>query len=125
MFITCQGDPAEATHCGVYNQGDTVMAKVNLNEIKDQLSSRGRAPYENPELLAEMKALDPEVDGDAFICEISQGDPTSEDYTNHKAMWRGRAETLAEKAGIDISVQGLSTGLMVVSLAKRKARKRK
>jgi len=94
------------------------MPKVNLNDLKGQLSSRGRAPYENPELEAEIMSLDPAIDGDATIYEGSQGDPSSEDYTNHKAMWRGRAETIADKNGIAISVQWLTTGQMVISLAK-------
>jgi hypothetical protein len=33
-------------------------------------------------------------------------------------MWRGRAETIADKNGIAISVQWLTTGQMVISLAK-------
>jgi hypothetical protein len=53
------------------------MPKVNLNDLKGQLSSRGRAPYENPELEAEIMSLDPAIDGDATIYEASQGDPTS------------------------------------------------
>jgi hypothetical protein len=36
----------------------------------------------------------------------------------NKAMWRGRAEGLADKNGVAISVQWLTTGQMVISLAK-------
>ena len=94
------------------------MAKINLSDLVGELKGRGRAPYENPALEAEIKELDPAIDGDAFVCELAQGNPDDEDYTHHKAMWRGRAETIADKKGIAISVQWLTTGQMVISLAK-------
>ena len=72
------------------------MAKINLSDLVGELKGRGRAPYENPALEAEIKELDPAIDGDAFVCELAQGNPDDEDYTNHKAMWRGRAEKIAE-----------------------------
>jgi hypothetical protein len=40
-------------------------------------------------------------------------------------MWRGRAEKIAEKNNIAISVQWTSTGRMIVSLVKPKKAKAK
>ena len=101
------------------------MAKINLSDLVGELKGRGRAPYENPALESEIKELDPAIDGDAFVCELAQGNPDDEDYTNHKAMWRGRAEKIAEKNNIAISVQWTSTGRMIVSLVKPKKAKAK
>lgn len=93
------------------------MAKVNLKDIQSRLVKRGRDAYENPELSAELMALTP-TEGDAFIFEPAQGDPTADDYTNHKNLWRNRVSSVAERLGIPdgaLSIQWTTDGEMVVS----------
>lgn len=94
--------------------------KVNLKDIQARLVKRGREAYENPELVAELLALDASIADDAFLFEDATfiGDMTSEKYTNHKNAWRGRVSSLATRYlgdAVEISVQWTDAGEMVVS----------
>ena len=101
------------------------MAKINLSDLVGELKGRGRAPYSDPALEQELLALDPAIDGDAFVWDIAQGNPNDDDYTNHKAKYRGRVETIAERNNVAVSVQWTTDGRCVVSLAKPAKGKRK
>lgn len=93
------------------------MAKVNLRDIQAKLVKRGRDPYTNPELDNELLALTSD-EGDAFIFEPAQGNPSAEDYVNHKNQWRNRVSSVAERLGIpdgSLSIQWTTEGEMVVS----------
>lgn len=99
--------------------------KVNLKEIQSRLVKRGRDAYENPELVAELLALDPSTPDDAFLFEEAtfEGEcvSTNEEYTNHKNTWRNRVNSLATRHlgdEVEISVQWTDTGEMVVSFRK-------
>ena len=101
------------------------MAKINLSDLVGELKGRGRAPYSDPAFEQELLALDPAIDGDAFVWDIAQGNPNDDDYTNHKAKYRGRVEKVAETNGIAVTVQWTSDGRCVVSLMKRKGKSKK
>ena len=99
--------------------------RVNLSEITN-LVKRGREAYIDPKLTDDIKSLDASVAGDAFIYEEAQGDPSDEDFVNHKNTWRNRVAKCAELVERECSVQWTETGEMIVSLkpvkVKRKAR---
>jgi hypothetical protein len=100
-------------------QGITTM-KVNLKDIQTRLVKRGRDAYENPELVAELLALDASIADDAFLFEDATfgGDLKSDEYTNHKNAWRNRVSSLATRYlgdAVEISVQWTDAGEMVVS----------
>ncbi len=99
--------------------------KINLSQISN-LVKRGRDAYIDPDLTADITALDPSVIGDAFIYELAQGNPSDEDFVNHKNTWRNRVSKCAELAERECSIQWTTDGDMIVSLkptkVKRKAR---
>lgn len=93
--------------------------KVNLNDIKAQLVKRGRDAYQNEELEAELTALDPDTEGDAFLFPEAtfEGDTSTEAYINHKNLWRNRVQGMADRLEIGkLSVNWTIQGEMVVSL---------
>ena len=95
------------------------MAKVNLKEIQSRLVKRGRDAYVNPELSAELLALTPD-ESDAFLFEEAtfSGDTASEEYVNHKNLWRNRTNSVASACGIpdkSLSIQWTIDGEMIVS----------
>ena len=95
--------------------------KINLNEVTN-LVKRGRGEYENPDLVADILALDASIDGDAFVFELATGDPSDDEFVNHKNTWRNRVAKCAEQADREVSIHWTTEGEMVVSLkpAKRK-----
>ncbi len=99
--------------------------KVNLSQINN-LVKRGREAYIDPDLTADIQALDPSVIGDAFIYELAQGNPSDDDFVNHKNTWRNRVAKCAELVARECSVQWTTDGEMIVTLkpvkVKRKAR---
>lgn len=97
--------------------------KVNLNDIKDDLVKRGKPPYENPTLEADIKSLDPSVEGDAFIWGEATVTLTAskEKVQAEKMKYRNRALGVSEKCGISITIGWHSTGQMIISLAKSDA----
>jgi len=99
--------------------------KVNLSDITN-LVKRGREAYIDPKLTADIKALDPSAVGEAFIYEEAQGNPSDEDFVNHKNTWRNRVTKCAEEVNRECSIQWTTDGEMVVSLkvvkSKRKPR---
>lgn len=99
------------------------MPKVNLSEIQSRLVKRGRDAYENENLRAELLALNPSDPNDAFQFDEATfvGDPQSDEYTNHKNLWRNRVSSLATRylpAGSEMSVQWTDACEMIVSLRK-------
>ena len=103
------------------NTGDRTSGtnkKVNLNLIKADLVKRGKPPYENPTLLADILALDPTVEGDAFLWEEAKValKGTKEKVQAEKMKYRNRALSVSDKCGIPIAINWTSEGEMVISL---------
>jgi hypothetical protein len=91
--------------------------KVNLKDIQDKLVKRGRDAFQDEILEAELLALDPNTEGDAFIYEAGQGNPNASDYVAHKNKVRGRVASVAGRYSLKVSIQWLTTGECVVTLA--------
>lgn len=94
-----------------------VNQKVNLSEIKNQLVKRGKPPYENPVLAQDISEIDPTDPTDAFIWNEATVN-LNQDQTkvqSEKMKFRNRAESVAEKLGIDIQINWLDNGQMVIS----------
>ena len=97
--------------------------KINLSDIQSLIVGRGRKPYENAELLAEIEAIDPNDPNDGIIWEDAQGNPEDEEYVNHKSKFRSRAEAVAEQIGREISTVWLADGRLVIKLKTGKNKK--
>lgn len=97
--------------------------RVNLNDIKADLVKRGKPPYENPTLEADILSLDPTVEGDAFYWGEATVNLTAskEKVQAEKMKYRNRATSVSEKCGVSISIGWHSTGQMIISLAKADA----
>ena len=99
--------------------------KINLSDIQGLIVTRGRKPYENAELLADIMSLDPS-DADQALCwEEAQGDPSDDEYSLHKAKFRSRAEAVATQAGVEISTTWLTDGRLVIKLKPSKKKSSK
>jgi hypothetical protein len=94
--------------------------KINLSDIQGLVVTRGRKPYENAELLADIKSLDASDPNEAICWEEAEGDPSDEEYNLHKAKFRSRAEAVADTAGVEISTTWLTDGRMVIKLKPKK-----
>jgi hypothetical protein len=90
--------------------------KINLSDIQSLVVGRGRKPYENAELLADIQAIDANNPDDGIIWEDAQGNPEDDEYVNHKSKFRSRAEAVAEQIGREISTVWLSDGRLVIKL---------
>lgn len=91
--------------------------KVNLSEIKSQLVKRGKPPYENPTLAKDIQDIDPTDPTDAFIWSEATVNLNQEQtkVQSEKMKFRNRAESVAEKLGIEIQINWLDNGEMVIS----------
>ena len=102
------------------NAGETtnkVNRKINLAEIQSQMVKRGKPPYLNPVLATDIMALNPNEIGDAFVwgeatVNLNQ-DPAK--IQSEKMKFRNRAESVSEKLGIEIQINWLESGQMVIS----------
>jgi hypothetical protein len=92
--------------------------KVNLNSIKANLVKRGKPPYENPVLQADILSLDPAVEGDAFYWSeaIVNLSAPQEKVQAEKMKYRNRALSVAEKCGVVIAINWQDDGKMIISL---------
>ena len=97
------------------------MKKVNLNDIKANLVTRGRHPFSDVELETAIKALDATVEGDAFI--YVECDPTAEDYSAVKAKYRNRVTTVSGQLNIAVTAMWTLDGELVVGLKTGKKKK--
>ena len=102
------------------NAGETpkkVNQKVNLSEIQAKLVKRGKPPYENPVLATDILSLDPNEIGDAFVWSEATVNlnQDSKKVQAEKMKYRNRAESVSEKLGIEIQVNWLDDGRMVIS----------
>lgn len=91
--------------------------KVNLSDIKGQLVKRGKPPYENPELVALINEIDPTDPDDGFIwgeatVNLNQN---AKEIQKDKMRFRNRAESIAEQMEIEIQINWLDDGQMVIS----------
>ena|GEM_PF-1346026 len=115
IVITSQAIPLDT------ERKELVMLKVNLNDIKANLVTRGRHPFTDIELEKAIKALDPKVDGDAFI--YAECDPTDENYIAVKAKYRNRVTTVSGQLGIAVTALWTVDGQLVVGLKQVKKKK--
>lgn len=102
------------------NAGDPtkkVNRKINLSEIQAKLVKRGKPPYENPVLATDILSLDPNEIGDAFIWSEATVNLNQEQtkVQAQKMKFRNRAESVSEKLGIEIQINWLDDGQMVIS----------
>jgi len=91
--------------------------KINLSEIQAKLVKRGKPPYENPVLATDILSLDPNEIGDAFVWTEATVN-LNQDSTKvqaEKMKYRNRAESVSEKLGIEIQINWLDDGRMVIS----------
>lgn len=99
--------------------------KVNLNDITN-LVKRGRDKFSDPQLVADILSLDATIEGDGFYYGEAQGNPSDEDFVNHKNTWRNRVAKCAEEANRECSVFWDEDGQMIVTLKPvKKKRSRK
>jgi hypothetical protein len=96
--------------------------KVNLNNIKANLVKRGKPPYENPVLQADILSLDPAVEGDAFFWSEATVNLTApqDKVQAEKMKYRNRALSVADKCGVTIAINWLDDGKMIISLGQAK-----
>jgi len=92
--------------------------KVNLKDIQSRLVKRGRDAFQDPILEADLLALDPANEDDAFIYEAGQGNPDDDNFVAHKNKVRNRVISMAKTHSLDPSIQWTDLGECVVSLAK-------
>ncbi len=97
------------------------MKKVNLNDIKANLVTRGRHPFTDVELETAIKALDSTIEGDAFI--YVECDPTADDYSAVKAKYRNRVVTVSGQLNIAVTAMWTIDGQLVVGLKTGKKKK--
>jgi hypothetical protein len=91
--------------------------KVNLSDIKGKLVKRGKPPYENPTLKALINEIDPTDPDDAFIWDEATVNLNQEQakVQKDKMRFRNRAESIAEQLEIEIQINWLDNGQMVIS----------
>lgn len=66
------------------------IRKVNLSDLAGQLSSRGKPPFQDPELFEALSEM--LLDGEGFIWETAKvTGKTDQEVTASKAKWRNRA----------------------------------
>lgn len=92
--------------------------KVNLKDIQSRLVKRGREAFQDADLEADLLALNPDDEDDAFIYEAGQGNPTDEKYDSHKNKVRGRIISVAEQHSLEVSIIWTTEGECVVKLKK-------
>ena len=107
------------------NTGDRTSGtnkKVNLNTIKANLVKRGKPPYENPVLQADILSLDPTVEGDAFYWSEATVNlsATQDKVQAEKMKYRNRALSVADKCGVTIAINWQDDGKMIISLGQAK-----
>lgn len=95
------------------------IRKVNLNDLKGSLSSRGRERYRNDELAQAFR--DAMNDGESFVWELAVVSGKTEKQVNaSKAKWRSRATSVF--AGLDgtdghkVRIQWTADNEMVVTV---------
>lgn len=98
--------------------------KINLSQVTN-LVKRGRQAIIDLALVADIQALDPAIDGDAFIYEDAQGDTSDEDFPNWKNTWRGRVAKAGEACDRECSILWTTEGEMVVSLKPVKGKRKR
>jgi len=91
--------------------------KVNLSDIKGKLVKRGKPPYENPTLKALISEIDPTDPDDAFIWDEATVNLNLEPkkLQSEKMKFRNRAESIAEQLAVEIQINWLDDGQMVIS----------
>lgn len=93
------------------------IRKVNLSEIQNSLSQRGRGSFEDAELLEAMKEL--VETGEPFIWEsVEITGKTDKEISSSKAKWRHRAVSVFDSlnSGEKISVRFTDQNEMVILL---------
>lgn len=91
--------------------------KVNLSSIQSNLVKRGKPPYENATLKADILDIDPSNPDDAFIWDEAKVNlnQNAKDVQKDKMRFRNRVESIAEQLQIEIQINWLDDGQMVIS----------
>ena len=106
-------------------KGDTMSErKINLSDLTN-LVKRGRQGVLDLALKGEIEAIDPTVPGEGFKYELAQGDPSDDEFVNHKNTWRNRVAKASEACGRETSVFWTTDGEMIVTLKPVKAKRKK
>lgn len=97
------------------------VRKVNISELAGQLSSKGKPPYKDDELLSMYR--ESLVDGLSLIWEavVIEGDTESE-VTASKAKWRNRASSVFGQLNVTthtLKVQWTQDNECVLTLVKK------
>jgi len=91
--------------------------KVNLKDLQGSLSKKGKPPYQDKALAADILSLDPNDANDAFVWSkaavVLTGDPKKDNA--NKMLWRQRAISVSKATGIVIRIQWTNNGEMVIS----------
>jgi hypothetical protein len=95
--------------------------KVNLADLTN-LVKRGRQGVVDLQLQAEIEAIDPNEVGAGFIYPDAQGDPSDDDFLNHKNTWRNRVAKASDAVQRETSVLWTTEGEMVVTLKAKKVK---
>ena len=98
--------------------------KVNLSEITN-LVKRGREAYNDPQLVADILSIDETIVGDGFYYDDAQGDPSDDEFINHKNTWRNRVAKCAEVAEREVSIHWTDLGQMIVTLKPVKTKRKR
>lgn len=98
--------------------------KINLSDLTN-LVKRGRQGVLDLALKGEIEAIDPTVPGEGFKYELAQGDPSDDEFVNHKNTWRNRVAKASEACGRETSVFWTTDGEMIVTLKPVKAKRKK
>lgn len=90
---------------------------MNLKDLQGSLSKKGKPPYQDKALAADILSLDPNDANDAFVWSkaavVLTGDPKKDNA--NKMLWRQRAISVAKATGIVIRIQWTNNGEMVIS----------
>lgn len=89
-----------------------------IDESEFEFARRGRKSVTNDALLAKMKDLAKAGKGKGLALTEFAGDPSSEDYTNHRAKVSAEIRKHAKVAGIVVRIRWTLQGVPFVSKTK-------
>ena len=94
--------------------------KVSLKDIQKQMKGRGRDRFSDPELEKDLKGLKAGecIVWDGVVVDVTKSQKVQ---NREKAKHRNRAVSVAESAGVIISVGWTESGEMVISLKQASA----
>lgn len=92
--------------------------KVNLASIKSNIVRKGKVAYTNPALEADILALDPTVEGDAFYWSEAKVNLNASEkkVQADKMRYRTRVLSVAKRLNRPVSIFWTEEGEMVIAL---------